>query len=72
MAVPVIAIDGPSASGKGTVARHVADALGFHFLDSGALHEFTFPLPQFELSQARQCVFFASSGIHQHTGSGRG
>ncbi|HTS51761.1 MAG TPA: bifunctional 3-phosphoshikimate 1-carboxyvinyltransferase/cytidylate kinase [Burkholderiales bacterium] len=36
--VPVIAIDGPSASGKGTVARQVAAALGFHFLDSGALY----------------------------------
>lgn len=35
---PVIAIDGPSASGKGTVAHKVADALGFHFLDSGALY----------------------------------
>lgn len=35
---PVIAIDGPSASGKGTVARLVADALGFHYLDSGALY----------------------------------
>ncbi len=36
--VPVIAIDGPSASGKGTVARRVAEALGFRFLDSGALY----------------------------------
>ncbi|MDB5862543.1 MAG: Cytidylate kinase [Betaproteobacteria bacterium] len=35
---PVIAIDGPSASGKGTVAHKVAEALGFHFLDSGALY----------------------------------
>jgi cytidylate kinase len=35
---PVIAIDGPSASGKGTVAHKVAQALGFHFLDSGALY----------------------------------
>lgn len=35
---PVIAIDGPSASGKGTVARLVARALGFHYLDSGALY----------------------------------
>ena len=35
---PVVAIDGPSASGKGTVARGVADALGFHLLDSGALY----------------------------------
>ena len=34
----VIAIDGPSASGKGTVAHKVAHALGFHFLDSGALY----------------------------------
>jgi CMP/dCMP kinase len=37
-AIPVIAIDGPSASGKGTVAQRVADRLGFHYLDSGALY----------------------------------
>ncbi len=37
-AVPVIAIDGPSASGKGTVAQRVAAKLGFHYLDSGALY----------------------------------
>ena len=37
-AVPVIAIDGPSASGKGTVASRVAAALGFHYLESGALY----------------------------------
>lgn len=36
--VPVITIDGPTASGKGTVAHRVADALGFHYLDSGALY----------------------------------
>jgi cytidylate kinase len=35
---PVIAIDGPTASGKGTVAQLVADHLGFHYLDSGALY----------------------------------
>ena len=35
---PVIAIDGPSASGKGTVAALVAERLGFHYLDSGALY----------------------------------
>jgi len=35
---PVIAIDGPSASGKGTVAQAVARALDFHYLDSGALY----------------------------------
>ena len=38
MTVPVIAIDGPSGSGKGTIARRVADALGYHLLDSGALY----------------------------------
>ena len=36
--IPVIAIDGPSASGKGTVAQKVAQLLGFHYLDSGALY----------------------------------
>lgn len=35
---PVIAIDGPSASGKGTVAARVAEELGFHSLESGALY----------------------------------
>ena len=39
--IPVIAIDGPSGSGKGTVAERVARALGFHFLDSGALYRLT-------------------------------
>ncbi|HEY9099287.1 MAG TPA: (d)CMP kinase [Thiobacillus sp.] len=39
--IPVIAIDGPSASGKGTVAERVATTLGFHFLDSGALYRLT-------------------------------
>ena len=35
---PVIAIDGPSASGKGTIAKRVAGELGFHYLESGALY----------------------------------
>ena len=39
--IPVITIDGPSASGKGTVAERVAAALGFHFLDSGSLYRLT-------------------------------
>jgi cytidylate kinase len=39
--IPVIAIDGPTASGKGTVAHKVADKLGFHLLDSGALYRLT-------------------------------
>ncbi|HSG01282.1 MAG TPA: (d)CMP kinase [Vicinamibacterales bacterium] len=36
--IPVIAIDGPSGSGKGTVSRRVASTLGWHLLDSGALY----------------------------------
>jgi len=36
--VPVLTIDGPSGSGKGTISRMVADALGWHMLDSGALY----------------------------------
>ena len=36
--IPVIAIDGPSASGKGTVAQRVAEQMGFHYLDSGSLY----------------------------------
>jgi cytidylate kinase len=39
--IPVIAIDGPSGSGKGTIARQVALALGWHLLDSGALYRLT-------------------------------
>lgn len=38
MTIPVITIDGPSASGKGTLAKRVASALGFHYLDSGAIY----------------------------------
>jgi len=38
VSVPVIAIDGPSASGKGAVAKRVAKTLGFHYLESGALY----------------------------------
>jgi 3-phosphoshikimate 1-carboxyvinyltransferase len=41
IAAPVIAIDGPSASGKGTVASLVAEKLGYHYLDSGALYRLT-------------------------------
>ena len=36
--IPVLTIDGPSGSGKGTISRKVADALGWHMLDSGALY----------------------------------
>ncbi len=50
LTIPVIAIDGPSASGKGTVARRVAAQLGFHYLESGALYRLV------ALSSQRQAV----------------
>ena len=39
--VPVIAIDGPGGSGKGTISQRVASRLGWHYLDSGALYRLT-------------------------------
>ena len=36
--IPVLTIDGPSGSGKGTIVQHVAQKLGWHVLDSGALY----------------------------------
>jgi 3-phosphoshikimate 1-carboxyvinyltransferase len=39
--IPVLTVDGPSSSGKGTVASAVARALGYHFLDSGAVYRAT-------------------------------
>jgi cytidylate kinase len=41
VSVPVIAVDGPSGSGKGTVCRLLAERLGWHLLDSGALYRLT-------------------------------
>ena len=40
-AIPVICVDGPTASGKGTLASEVAHRLGYHYLDSGALYRIT-------------------------------
>ncbi len=39
--IPVICVDGPTASGKGTLAARVAERLGYHYLDSGALYRIT-------------------------------
>jgi len=39
--VPVICVDGPTASGKGTLASQLAERLGYHYLDSGALYRVT-------------------------------
>ncbi|MFN9967399.1 MAG: (d)CMP kinase, partial [Lysobacteraceae bacterium] len=36
--MPVVAVDGPSGSGKGTVCRRLSGRLGWHLLDSGALY----------------------------------
>ena len=41
MTIPVIAVDGPSGSGKGTVSRILAERLGWSLLDSGALYRLT-------------------------------
>ncbi|MEL6449201.1 MAG: (d)CMP kinase [Pseudomonadota bacterium] len=41
MTAPVITVDGPSGSGKGTVSRVLAEVLGWHLLDSGALYRLT-------------------------------
>ena len=39
--IPVITVDGPSGAGKGTISHMLADRLGWHFLDSGALYRVT-------------------------------
>jgi 3-phosphoshikimate 1-carboxyvinyltransferase len=39
--IPVICVDGPTASGKGTLAAQLASRLGYHLLDSGALYRIT-------------------------------
>ena len=41
MHIPVITVDGPSGAGKGTISHMLADTLGWHFLDSGALYRVT-------------------------------
>ena len=56
---PVIAIDGPSASGKGTIASRVAKTLGFHYLESGALYRLIalLSLREDTLDEQRLAVF---------------
>lgn len=54
-AIPVIAIDGPTASGKGTVAQAVAEKLGFHYLDSGSLYRLA------ALAASRQGIVLADA-----------
>jgi cytidylate kinase len=64
MRVPVIAIDGPSGSGKGTIARRVATALGYHLLDSGALYRLV------ALAGTRQGVASDDAAGHAAVASG--
>ncbi|WP_293778113.1 (d)CMP kinase [uncultured Oxalicibacterium sp.] len=61
--IPVITIDGPTASGKGTVAQLVADTLHFHYLDSGALYRLT------ALSALRQQVALDNEAALAQTAS---
>jgi 3-phosphoshikimate 1-carboxyvinyltransferase len=57
-AVPVICVDGPSASGKGTLAAALAKELGYHFLDSGSLYRIT--------ALAAMQVGLAPNGANEH------
>lgn len=70
--VPVIAIDGPSGSGKGTIARRVAEALNYHLLDSGALYRLTALAAgraNLSLDDAERLAAVAQ-GLDVHFGSG--
>ena len=60
--IPVICIDGPTASGKGTLASLTAQRLGFHYLDSGALYRLTALAAQragLGLDQGSECAQLA-------------
>ena len=59
--IPVIAIDGPTASGKGTVAQAVAQRLGYHYLDSGALYRLSGRSSQ-QNARATKAPFSALAG----------
>ena len=65
---PVIAIDGPSASGKGTIASRVADALDFHYLESGALYRLLalLSLRSGEMNESRLAVSARSMPVGFH------
>lgn len=74
--VPVLTIDGPSGSGKGTISRHVAQALGWHYLDSGAIYRavgLAAAWEQVDLSDAEAVAACASRArIRFETGPGAG
>jgi cytidylate kinase len=60
---PVIAIDGPSASGKGTIASRVAQILGFHYLESGALYRLTALVALREGLEQEEAIAKAAEGM---------
>jgi cytidylate kinase len=74
--VPVLTIDGPSGSGKGTISRHVAQALGWHYLDSGAIYRavgLAAAWAQVDLSDADAVAACAARAeIRFETGAGAG
>jgi cytidylate kinase len=65
-AVPVIAIDGPSASGKGTIAERVARSLGFHYLDSGSLYRLVALAAEKEATRLDDEAALARRALHLH------
>ncbi len=65
-AVPVIAIDGPSASGKGTIAEAVAKELGFHYLDSGSLYRLVALAAVKEATRLDDEAALARRALHLH------
>ena len=74
--VPVLTIDGPSGSGKGTISRHVAQALGWHYLDSGAIYRavgLAAAWEQVDLGDPDAVAACAArADIHFETGAGSG
>ncbi len=62
--IPVLTIDGPAASGKGTIAERVAGALGFAYLDSGALYRIA------TLAALRSGVALDDAGALERTAAG--
>ena len=65
-AIPVIAIDGPSASGKGTIAERVAQTLGFHYLDSGSLYRLVALAAVKEATRLDDEAALARRALHLH------
>ena len=63
--IPVICVDGPTASGKGTLASEVARRLGYHYLDSGALYRIT------GLAAIRAGLALDAAHEHAHRPHGR-